>query len=245
MTSLGFLWDRSSRAVLGDALVRLGPNRCVAEVRPDEIVLTEPPIRRGRAARAALLECGAALSTIWTVMRVLGREPVVTFPHDPARPDVVAVVRAGAPRTSTSTESARYAALRKLGEPGHDRPLRPVSLAVLGALAGDDFWPETDVRIVRPEWAPTLKELGADLTGQSSLLITTPGDSRRHHVLAGAALHATRLASAARGFTSQEVPLLVQPPSERARYVEESLLPGTPHGLLLVGLATPKQRNTG
>ncbi|MEU4524659.1 hypothetical protein AB0F52_38815 [Amycolatopsis sp. NPDC024027] len=245
MTSLGFRWDRSSRAVLGDALVRLGPNRCVAEVRPDEIVLTEPPIRRERAARAALLECGAALSTIWTVMRVLGREPVVAFPHDPDRPDVAAVVRAGAPRPSTSGEWARYAALRKLDESGHGRPLRPVSLAVLGALAGDGFWPETDVRIVRPEWAPTLKELGADLTGQSSLLITTPGDSRRHRVLAGAALHATRLAAAVRSFTSREVPLLIQPAAERVRYVEESLLPDTAQGLLLVGLATPKRMNTG
>ena len=122
--------------------------------------------------------------------------------------------------------------------------MRPVSLAVLDALAGDDFWPETDVRIVRPDWAPTLKQLGADLTGQSSLLITTPGD-RRHHVLAGAALHATRLAAAVRSFASQEVPLPVQTSAERARYVEESLLPGLPQGLLLVGLASPKLRNSG
>ncbi|MEV6874615.1 hypothetical protein [Amycolatopsis sp. NPDC051128] len=245
MTTPGFRWDRSSRAVLADALMRLGPNRCVAEVRPDEIVLTEPPIRRERADRAVLFECGAALSTIWTVVRVLGREPVVAFPHDPARPAVVAVVRVGASRSSTSGEWARYAALRKLGKPGQSKPLRPVSLAVLDALAGDDFWPETEVRIVRPGWAPLLKQLGADLAGQSSLLITTADDSRRHHVLAGAALHATRLAAAVRSFTSQEVSLPAQAPTERARYVEESLLPGIPQGLLLVGLATPKQRNTG
>ncbi|MEV4143795.1 hypothetical protein AB0J40_09015 [Amycolatopsis sp. NPDC049691] len=245
MSSPAFRWDRSARAVLGDALARLGPNRCVAEVRPDEVVLTEPPMRRERAGRAALLECGAVLSTIWTVVRVLGREPVVAFPHDAARPDVVAVVRAGAPRDPASGERARYAALRKLGEPGRGKPLRPVSLAVLDALAGDDFWPETDVRIVRPAWAPTLEQLGADLTGQSALLITTPGDRRRHHVLAGAALHATRLAAAVRSFASQEIPLPVQTATERARYVEESLLPGIPQGLLLVGLATPEQRNSG
>jgi hypothetical protein len=241
MTSLGFRWDRSSRAVLGDALLWLGPNRCVAEVRPDEVVLTEPPARRDRAGTAALLECGATLSTIWTVVRVLGREPVVAFPHDPVRPGVAAVVRVGGPRGPSSGEWARYAALRKLGEPGSGKPLRPVSLAVLGAVAGDGFWPETDVRIVRPEWTPTLKELGADLTGQSSLLITTPGDDRRHHVLAGAALHAARLAAAVRGFASRPVPVLANP----ARYVQQSLLPGIPQGLLLVGLATPKRPKPG
>ena len=241
MISPPFRWDRSSRTVLGDALVRLGPNRCVAEVRPDEVVLTEPPARRERAGAAALLECGAVLSTIWTVVRVLGREPAVVFPQDPARPDVVAVVRVGGPRSPSSSEWARYVALRKLHEPAADR-LRPVSLAVLGALAGDDFWPETDVRLVRPEWTPTLKRLGADLTGQSTLLITTPDDTRRHHVLAGAALHATRLAAAVRSFSSQEIALPVRSPAERARQAE--LLPGIPQGLLVIGLA-PKRRKAG
>ena len=231
-----FRWDRSSRAVLGDALVRLGPNRCVAEVRPDEVVLTEPPTRRDRARNLALLECGAVLSTIWTVVRVLGRDPVVVFPYDEDRPDVAAVVRVGAPRSPSSGEWARYVALRKLAEP----ELRPVSLAVLGALAGDDFWPETDVRIVRPDWVPALRQLGAGVTGQSALLVTTPGDSRRHHVLAGAALHSTRLAAAVRGFSSRGVPLSLLTPAERARQAE--VLPGVPQGLLLIGLATPKRK---
>lgn len=223
----GFRWDQSSRAVLGDALARLGPNRCVAEVRPDEVVLTEPPARSDRA----LLECGAALSTVWTVVRVLGGDPVVDFPADPDRPDVAAVVRVGGPRSPSSGEWARYAALRKLAEP----ELRPVSLAVLGALAGDDFWPETDVRIVRPDWVPVLRQLGADVIGQSALLVTTPGDSRRHHVLAGAALHGTRLAAAVRGFSSRSVPL-----TRLAHQTE--ILPGIPQALLLAGLATPKRR---
>jgi hypothetical protein len=240
MTGPGFRWDSSSRAVLGDALERLGPNRCVAEVRPDEVVLTEPPSRRERAGNAALLECGAALSTIWTVVRVLGREPVVTFPKDPDRPDVTAVVRVGGPRVPSSAEWARYVALREVEDPGRGTLLRPVSLAVLGALAGDDFWPDTDVRIVRPDWASTLKELGADLTGRSSLLVTTPADGRRDHVLAGAALHSTRLAAAVRGFASARVLLPHQAPAERARHAE--VLPGIPQGLLLVGLATPKRR---
>ncbi|MEU5266741.1 hypothetical protein [Amycolatopsis sp. NPDC021455] len=231
-----FRWDRSARAVLGDALVWLGPNRCVAEVRPDEVVLTEPPIRRDRARNVALLECGAVLSTIWTVVRVLGRDPVVVFPHDKDRPDVAAVVRVGGPRSPASGEWARYVALRKLAEP----ELRPVSLAVLGALAGDGFWPETDVRIVRPDWVPALEQLGADVTGQSALLVTTPGDSRRHHVLAGAALHGTRLAAAVRGFSSRGAPLPLLTPAERARQAE--VLPGVPQGLLLIGLATPKRR---
>lgn len=237
MTGPGFRWDSSSRAVLGDALERLGPNRCVAEVRPDEVVLTEPPSRRERAGNAALLECGAALSTLWTVVRVLGREPVVTFPEDPDRPDVTAVVRVGGPRAPSSAEWARYVALREVADPGRGTVLRPVSLAVLGALAGDDFWPDTDVRVVRPGWASTL---GADLTGQSALLVTTPADSRRHHVLAGAALHATRLAAAVRGLASERVQLPYLAPAERARHAE--VLPGIPQGLLLVGLATPKRR---
>ncbi|KDN21537.1 hypothetical protein [Amycolatopsis rifamycinica] len=237
MTAPRFRWDRSARAVLGDALLWLGPNRCVAEVRPDEVVLTEPAARRERAGTAALLECGAALSTVWTVVRVLGREPEFTFPDDPDRPDVAAVVRLGRARPPSSSEWARYAALRKLGTDG---PLRPVSLAVLGGLAADGFWPDTAVRIVRPDWAPALAHLGADVTGQSSVLITTPGDSRSHHVLAGAALHSARLAAAVRGFSSRALP--VRPPRRRA--AGDSLLPGVPRAVLLVGLPTPKRRNS-
>ncbi|WP_439381053.1 hypothetical protein [Amycolatopsis lexingtonensis] len=242
MTRPAFRWDPSARAVLGDALARLGPNRCVAEVRPDEVVLTEPPARRERAGNAALLECGAALSTVWTVVRVLGRDPVVAFPQDPARPDVAAVVRAGGPRPPSSAEWARYAALREVADPAHGTVLRPVSLAVLGALAADDFWPDTDVRTVRPAWIAALKRLGADLTGRSSLLVTTPGDSRRHHVLAGAALHTTRLAAAMRGFAAERVQLPYLTTAERTRDAEP--LPGLPQGLLLIGLATPKRRKT-
>ncbi|ADJ47227.1 hypothetical protein AMES_5402 [Amycolatopsis mediterranei S699] len=238
MTSPGFRWDRSSRAVLADALVWLGPNRCVAEIRPDEIVLTEPPARRDRAGTAALLECGAALATVWTVVRVLGHEPEFTFPDDPDRPGVAVVVRVGGARPPSSSEWARYAAVRKLGT--DDGQLRPVSLAVLGALAADGFWPDTAVRIVRPEWAPILSHLGADVSGHSSVLITTPGDRRSHHVLAGAALHSTRLAAAVRGFSSRTLP--VRPP--RPRDGEKSLLPGVPQAVLLVGLATPKRRNS-
>ncbi|MEV6626408.1 hypothetical protein AB0M83_16425 [Amycolatopsis sp. NPDC051106] len=241
MTSLEFRWDRPSRTMLAAALLRLGPNRCVTEVRPDEVLLTEPPTRYERPGAAALLECGAALSTIWTVVRVLGREPLVNFPGDPARPDVAAIVRAGDARGTSSGEWARYAALRKLDEPGRGTVLRPVSLAVLGALAGDDFWPDTTVRTVRPDWVSTLEHLGADVTGHSSLLITTPDDSRRHHVLAGAALHATRLGAASRGFSSRILPM--RSPAERTRYVEKSPLPGIPQAVLLVGLATPKRRN--
>ncbi len=237
----GFHWDRSSRTVLADALGRLGPNRCVTEVRPDEVLLTERPTRHDRAGAAALLECGAALSTIWTVVRVLGREPVVTFPGDPAHPDVAAVVRAGDARGTSSGEWARYAALRKLDEPGRGTVLRPVSLAVLGALAADDFWPGTTVRIVRPGWVSALGNLGADVAGHSSLLITTPDDSRRHHVLAGAALHSTRIGAASRGFSSRVLPM--RPAAERTRYVEEPALPGIPQGVLLVGFATSKRRN--
>ncbi|MEU7788895.1 hypothetical protein [Amycolatopsis sp. NPDC049159] len=240
MTRPAFRWDVSSRAVLGDALARLGPNRCVAEVRPDEVVLTEPPTRRERAGNAALLECGAALSTTWTVVRVLGRDPVVAFPHDPDRPDVAAVVRIGGPRPASSGEWGRYTALREVAEPARGTVLRPVSLALLGAVAGDDFWPDTEVRVVRPAWVPTLEGLGADLAGRSALLVTTPGHSRRHHVLAGAALHATRLAAAVRGLASERVPLAHQAIAERSRHAE--VLPGVPQGLLLVGLATPKRR---
>ncbi|MFG1643578.1 hypothetical protein ACGFMK_25060 [Amycolatopsis sp. NPDC049252] len=232
MTSLEFRWERSSKAVLADALLRQGPNRCVAQVRPDEILLTEPPSRRERAGTAALLECGAALSTIWTVVRVLCHEPEVAFPRDPDRPDIAAVVRVGGARTASDGEWARYDALRKLG---HGGDLLPVGLAVLGALAAEDFWPDTAVRIVRPDWVATLRRLGADVTGHSSLLITTPGDSRRHHLLAGAALHSTRLAAAVRGLSSQVLPL---------RAAGESSLPGVPQAVLLVGLATPKRRNS-
>lgn len=223
MTAPGFRWDSSSRAVLGDALVRLGPNRCVAEVRPDEVLLTEqsPGGGRDRAGTAALLDCGAALSTVWTVLRVLGRDPVVTFPAT-----VAAAVHAGPARTPTSAEWARYVALRKVAEPPSNAPLRPVSLAVLRAVAADDFWPDTAVRIVRPEWAPTLRRLGADLAGQSSLLVTTPADTRRHQVLAGAALHATRLATAVRGFGSRRFALLRRHPRSAPGTSKSRCCPG-------------------
>ncbi|MEU4518890.1 hypothetical protein AB0F52_09240 [Amycolatopsis sp. NPDC024027] len=125
----GFHWDRSSRMVLADALVRLGPNRCGTEVRPDEVLLTEPPTRRERAGAAALL------------------------PGDPARPDVAAVVRAGDARGTSGGEWARYAAPRKLDEPGRGTVPRPVSLAVLGVPAAAGFWPGTALRIVRPGWS--------------------------------------------------------------------------------------------
>lgn len=235
-----FRWETSSRAVLGDALARLGRTRCVAEVRPDKVVLTEPPTRRVRAGNAALLECGAALSTVWTVLRVLGREPLVTFPDDPERPEIAAVVRAGDPRTPSGEEWARYAALRRLAEPGRTEMLQPVSPALLGALAGAGHWPDTDVRIVRPGWVPALERLGADLTGRSALLVTTSRDSRRDHVRAGAALHSTRLAAAIRGCGSERVPLTRLAAADRARQAE--VLPGVPQGLLLVGLVTPNRR---
>ncbi|WP_372666169.1 hypothetical protein [Amycolatopsis kentuckyensis] len=235
----GPAWDAGSRAVLTTALARLGPSRCVAEILADEVALSEPRDRRERAGTAALLDCGAALSAVWTVTRALGREPVVTFPRDDRRPDVVAVVRIGRPRAPTAGERARFAALRDLARPGRAAVLRPVGLAVLGALAGDDFWPDTDVRIVRPGWTTALERLGAHLTGQSSLLVTTPADSRRHSVLAGAALHATRLAAAVRGFASERVPLT---PAERSR--QAGVLPGVPQGLLLIGLAEPPRRTS-
>jgi len=243
MNAPGFRWDHSAQTVLADALRRLGPHRCIVNARLDELVLSEllTSARQDRIGTSRLLECGAALSSAWTVMRVLGQQPVVTFPRDPDRPDVVAVVRSNGTRTAASGEWARYVALRKVGEPPLGTVLRPVSLAVLSALAGDNFWPGTAVRIVRPEWSPTLKQLGADPTGQSALLVTTTGDTRREHVLAGAALHGARLSAAVRGFATRVVPMAA---SERARYLEESLLPGIPQGLVLVGLRTPKRKRT-
>ena len=60
-------------------------------------------------------------------------------------------------------------------------------------------------------------------------------------MLAGAALHGARLSAAVRGFATRVVPMAA---SERARYLEESLLPGIPQGLVLVGLRTPKRKRT-
>ena len=138
MTAQELRWDRSGRAVLVDALTRLGPSHCVVEIHPTELLLTEPPIvrRRDRTGGSRLLECGAALSTAWTVLRMLGQEPTVTFAHDPDRPDVVAVVRTNGVRASTSGEWARYAALRKLADPPSNLLLAPVSFAVLRTRLG-------------------------------------------------------------------------------------------------------------
>ncbi|MGW4528293.1 hypothetical protein [Amycolatopsis sp. NPDC004378] len=55
MTGPGYRWERSPR--------------------PDEVVPTEPLTRREPAGNAVLLDCEAALSPVWTVVRVLSREP--------------------------------------------------------------------------------------------------------------------------------------------------------------------------
>jgi len=242
MITAGFRWDPSAQAVLTDALARIGPSRCVVEFHPDELVLTEMSFGGRRNRTGSLLECGAALSTAWTVLRVLGQEPAAVFPENREHPDVVAVVRLDGQRVPGSGEWARYAALRKLAHPVD--ALTPVSAAMLGALVSDNFWPDTAVRPVRPEWVPALRGLGAELTGQSPLLVLTPQDTRRHHVLAGAALHGTRLAAAVRGLATQVVSPLTLPPSERTRLLDAARLPGVLQAVIRVGLPKTNRKRS-
>jgi len=244
MSAAVFVWDEPARAVLSEALTRVGPSRCVVETRPGDLVLTEVPFGRSHEPSGAggLLECGAALSAAWTVLRVLGQEPITTFPQDPDRPDEVAVVRFAGERLPGSGEWARYAALRTLDDVREG--LKPVSGGMLGALVADNFWPDTTIRLVRPEWVPALRGLGADLTGQSALLILTPEDTRRHHVLAGAALHGIRLSAAVRGLVTDVVSLSVLASKERVRLLAAAGLPGVLQAVVRVAVPQPKGRKT-
>lgn len=244
MNAAAFRWDQPARAMLSEALARVGPSRCVVETRPGDLVLLEVPFGKGhdRNGTGGLLECGAALSTAWTVLRVLGQEPITSFPDDPDRPDEVAVVRLAGVRHPGSGEWARYAALRTIEDVREG--LKPVSAAMLGALAADNFWPDTTVRLVRPEWVPGLRGLGADLTGQSALLILTPEDTRRHHVLVGAALHGIRLSAVVRGLVTQVAALPVLASAERARLLAAAGLPGVLQAVVRVGVPQPKRKKT-
>ncbi|QRP42905.1 hypothetical protein [Amycolatopsis sp. FDAARGOS 1241] len=185
-------WNHSTRAVLVDALSRLPASRCVVELGPDEVTVALNPARHGRGEHRALGACGAALSTAKVVLRVLGARSRMFFPHNPDRPDVVAVLRVREPAPATEHDWVRYLALRRLTESGPETPA-PVGAEVLAALARENDWPRTRVVPLPPE------EPAAALGFGSRLPVLTNRDTADEQVLAGAVTHTLRLAAAAHG----------------------------------------------
>jgi hypothetical protein len=89
-------------------------------------------------------------------------------------------------------------------------------------IVDDSVRPGTEPAPVRPQWPFA--------SGGSAVLILTNGNARRHHVLAGAAVHQARLSAAASGFGTEVIT------GSRPRVVAEvAALPGFPHALLRFG----------
>ncbi|WP_020658866.1 hypothetical protein [Amycolatopsis benzoatilytica] len=188
MTTAVFAWDRPARAVLVDALARLDGRRFAVETRPGELVIARTGRLRHDDGRLVLAGCGAALSTAWIVLRVLGVRPRLSLPHDPERPDVVAVVTAGGDEPARARDWDRYLALRAVRGPASGQSV-PVEGAA-GELSRENHWPHT--RVLPPRQA-----------GSWELAVVADGTGAEVHVLLGAAVHSLRVAAAVRGWATE------------------------------------------
>ncbi|UKD57406.1 hypothetical protein L3Q65_11985 [Amycolatopsis sp. FU40] len=192
MTDVAFAWDRCTRAVLVDALARLDVRRFVVETRTGELAIARVGrLRHDPGGRHVLAGCGTALSAAWIVLRGLGIRPVLSFPCDPGRPDVVAAVTPGADDPATTSDWDRYLALRAVAGPPRGRAVPVEDPAVLAGLAGENPWPRTQV---------------TPHAGSPGLAVTADGDSCVDRVLVGAAAHSLRVAAAVRGLTTEVRP---------------------------------------
>lgn len=192
MTDLAFSWDRSARAVLADALARLDVRRFVVEIRPGELAIARVGrLRHDPGGRHVLAGCGTALSAAWIVLRGLGIRPVLSFPHDPGRPDVLAAVTPGADDPATVSDWDRYLALRAVAGPPRGRAVPVADPGVLAALAGENPWPRTEV---------------TRHATSRGLEVVADGAGCVDRVLVGAAVHSVRVAAAVRGLTTEVRP---------------------------------------
>ncbi|MGW7534971.1 hypothetical protein [Amycolatopsis sp. NPDC054798] len=189
MTDVAFAWDRCARAVLVDALARLDVRRFVVETRPGELAIARVGrLRHDPGGRHVLAGCGTALSAAWIVLRGLGIRPVLSFPEDPGRPDVVAAVTPGADDPATVHDWNRYLALRAVSGPRRGRAVPVTDPGVLAELAEENPWPRTRV------------------TRDRGLAVVAEGASCVDRVLIGAAVHSLRVAAAVRGLTTEVRP---------------------------------------
>ncbi|WP_275290849.1 hypothetical protein [Amycolatopsis sp. La24] len=192
MSDVAFAWDRCARAVLVDALARLDVRRFVVETRAGELAISRVGrLRHDPGGRHVLAGCGTALSAAWIVLRGLGIRPVLSFPDDPGRPDVVAAVTPGADDPATASDWDRYLALRAVAGPPRGRAVPVADPGVLAELAQENTWPRT--RVSRH-------------AGSRGLVVLAEGTTHVDRVLVGAAVHSLRVAAAVRGLTTEVRP---------------------------------------
>jgi hypothetical protein len=238
-----FTWDHSARAILVDALSWLEGGGFVVETRPHDLVIALPgPIRDSHHRAETFAQCGAALCTAWIVLRVLGIEPMVSFPHDADRPDIVAVLGTAGATLSTTRDWTRYLALCRVRTCPPGTTTTPVSPRALAELAARICWPRATVLPARPEWGLALRQLGFGTFGLSALLVLTEEDTWDDRVLAGAAVHDLRIEASTSGIAADVVTPVTLRPGMRARLPAALDQPGVPQAVVRVGSTTPAER---
>ncbi|WNV84831.1 hypothetical protein [Umezawaea sp. Da 62-37] len=137
-----------------------------------------------------LLSCGAVLHNVHTALRAFGWHVEVEFPHDVARPDLLAVLTADDRQAPTAVEVGDYEAIEMPAAHGRiDLP----------ALAVSNHW--AGVRLLPVKDDASLGALGLP-SGSGALLVLTTLESRQDVLLAGAATQAARLRARALGMAT-------------------------------------------
>ncbi|MDT7802112.1 MAG: hypothetical protein QOI78_5545 [Actinomycetota bacterium] len=113
-------------------LLDVGPDELLVRERTELSLPHHDPLGRDRAA-----SCGAAVANLEIAVRILGRAADVEFLPDPARPDVVARVAAGAASSPTAAELHRYGAIARRAShraPFEDAPVPAPALRRIGEM---------------------------------------------------------------------------------------------------------------
>lgn len=117
--------------------------------------------------RALVISCGAALGTLQVALRYFGYAGDVTLRPEPDEPDLLALVRFGAPHEPTDVDEVLFRAIPKRRtnrRPFESRPLPTELVQRLQATVTD-----AGVQLVATQ-DPTLKEALADLVAQGDRL---------------------------------------------------------------------------
>jgi len=122
-------------------------------VEPEMVELWSDPRRRTRTdqlGREMLISCGAALFGLRLAVRSLGYQPVVDLLPDPARPQLLARVRAGRSAPMNALETRMLAAVtRRHTHRGSFEP-RPLPPGLLVGLQDDAVKERAELALVRP-----------------------------------------------------------------------------------------------